>query len=108
VRIPNVVLDLCASHDALRRLGHLPLERAIGVIYRPETGRQSHHSHARLPDRYDAILYCGTTRAVEHLERPRRWAQDEAPEIYRRHSEGARRRQVIFATATSRGETLTP
>jgi erythromycin esterase-like protein len=38
------------------------LERAIGVIYRPETERMSHYFQARLPQRFDAVLhFCGTT-----------------------------------------------
>jgi len=39
--------------DALRDPG---LERAIGVIYRPETERMSHYFHARLADQFDAVL----------------------------------------------------
>ena len=31
------------------------LQRAIGVIYRPETERQSHYFHARLPRQFDAL-----------------------------------------------------
>jgi erythromycin esterase-like protein len=45
------------------------LERAIGVIYRPETERVSHYFHARLPDQFDAVLHFDVTRAVEPLER---------------------------------------
>src|SRR6266850_1037528 len=32
------------------------LERAIGVIYRPETERVSHYFHARLPQQFDVVL----------------------------------------------------
>jgi erythromycin esterase-like protein len=45
------------------------LERAIGVIYRPETERVSHYFEARLPDQFDAVLHFDVTRAVEPLER---------------------------------------
>src|SRR5256885_5798025 len=45
------------------------LERAIGVIYRPETERISHYFHARLSDQFDAVLHFDETRAVEPLER---------------------------------------
>src|SRR6266550_4486620 len=45
------------------------LERAIGVIYRPETERMSHYFHARLSDQFDAVLHFDETRAVEPLER---------------------------------------
>ncbi|MGZ3328882.1 MAG: erythromycin esterase family protein, partial [Xanthobacteraceae bacterium] len=40
------------------------LERAIGVIYRPETERQSHYFRARLTDQFDAVLHFDETRAV--------------------------------------------
>lgn len=45
------------------------LERAIGVIYRPETEFLSHYFRARIPDQFDAILHFDVTRAVEPLER---------------------------------------
>src|SRR5918992_2082503 len=58
------------------------LERAIGVIYRPETERQSHYFRARLADQYDATIHIDETRAVEPLERTARWEQGEVPETY--------------------------
>jgi erythromycin esterase-like protein len=33
------------------------LERAIGVIYRPQTGRQSHYVGARVADQFDAVIH---------------------------------------------------
>jgi erythromycin esterase-like protein len=58
------------------------LERAIGVIYRPETERLSHYFFARLPEQFDAVLHFDQTQAVEPLEHiaPRETA--EAPETY--------------------------
>ena len=44
------------------------LERAIGVIYRPETERQSHYFHASLYEQFDAVVHFDDTRAVEPLE----------------------------------------
>ncbi len=44
------------------------LERAIGVIYRPETERQSHYFHASLCEQFDAVVHFDDTRAVEPLE----------------------------------------
>ena len=58
------------------------LERAIGVIYRPETERMSHYFWARLPDQFDAILHFDETRAVEPLERTAEWDAGEVPETY--------------------------
>jgi erythromycin esterase-like protein len=58
------------------------LERAIGVIYRPETERQSHYFGARVADQFDAMIHIDETRAVEPLERTARWQEGEAPETY--------------------------
>jgi erythromycin esterase-like protein len=58
------------------------LERAIGVIYLPETERVSHYFHARLPDQFDAVLHFDTTRAVEPLERTAEWESGEMPETF--------------------------
>ena len=58
------------------------LERAIGVVYRPETERMSHYFRARLRDQFDAILHFDETRAVEPLERTAEWETGEAPETY--------------------------
>ena len=33
------------------------LQRAIGVIYRPQTERQSHYLRARVADQYDAVTF---------------------------------------------------
>ena len=49
------------------------LERASGVIYRPDTELISHYFHARLPDQFDAILHYDHTRAVKPLERTAEW-----------------------------------
>ena len=58
------------------------LERAIGVIYRPRTERQSHYFRARLADQFDAVIHIDDTRAVEPLERTARWEEGEVPETF--------------------------
>jgi erythromycin esterase-like protein len=58
------------------------LERAIGVIYRPETERQSHYFRSRVADQFDAVIHIDDTRALEPLERTAGWEQGEAPETY--------------------------
>ena len=65
-----------------RRLARARLERAIGVIYRPETERQSHYFGARLPDQFDAVLHFDETRAVEPLEYTAEWEAGEVPETF--------------------------
>jgi len=63
------LLDLTADTEARRALMTPRLERAIGVIYRPQTERLSHYFHAVLPRQFDAMLHYDTTRAVEPMER---------------------------------------
>jgi erythromycin esterase-like protein len=77
---PNFMLDLGAGGDAT--LQRPKLQRAIGVIYRPETERQSHYFHASLQRQFDALLHYDLTRAVEPLERSAVWLRGEAPETY--------------------------
>ncbi len=49
-------------------LGKERLERAIGVIYRPETERASHYFRANLPQQFDEYIWFDDTRAVTPLE----------------------------------------
>jgi len=58
------------------------LQRAIGVIYRPDTERLSHYFEARLGAQFDAVLHYDVTRAVEPLERGSLWVDREPPETY--------------------------
>src|SRR5919197_6493579 len=58
------------------------LERAIGVIYRPETERWSHYFHARLPEQFDAVIHVDQTTHVAPLDRFPGWDEGEAPETY--------------------------
>jgi erythromycin esterase-like protein len=58
------------------------LERAIGVIYRPETECQSHWFHARLAQQFDAVIHIDRTTAVEPLDRSALWDAGEPPETY--------------------------
>ena len=79
-RLPAFVLSLRAPDVSGALAGPRP-ERAIGVIYRPETERASHYFSARLPEQFAAVVHVDRTRALEPLER---WARHEAdlPETY--------------------------
>jgi erythromycin esterase-like protein len=76
------LLPLRAGDKAAASLRTPHLERAIGVIYRPESERLSHYFHARLPAQFDAVLHFDQTRAVEPLERASHWERGELPETY--------------------------
>jgi erythromycin esterase-like protein/predicted phosphoribosyltransferase len=58
------------------------LQRAIGVIYRPETERLSHYFNARLSDQFDWMIHIDQTRALAPLEPGVRWHHDEPPETW--------------------------
>jgi erythromycin esterase-like protein len=88
VGLPSFLLRLRDGGPAADALRAERLERAIGVIYAPQTERQSHYFHARLPDQFDAVLHFDETHALESLDRQdgRGRAlgarQDEPPETY--------------------------
>jgi erythromycin esterase-like protein len=71
-RLERFLLDLREGrHDELRRtLDEARLERAIGVIYRPETERLSHYFEASLPRQFDAWVWFAETEAVQPLSNP--------------------------------------
>lgn len=58
------------------------LERAIGVIYRPQSERLSHYFNAHLADQFDAVIHFDQTRAVEPLEHAPTSRLREVPEAY--------------------------
>jgi erythromycin esterase-like protein len=80
--IGDFALLLSSSRETAVRVLQASLERAIGVIYRPETERQSHYFHADLPAQFDAVVHFDTTSAVEPMEWRAASAPDELPETY--------------------------
>lgn len=58
------------------------LHRAIGVVYRPDTERQSHYFHARVGDMFDAVIHIGKTTALRPLEPGSTPAPGQTPETY--------------------------
>jgi erythromycin esterase-like protein len=82
VEIPDFLLRLRDDELLADALRSPRLQRAIGVIYRPETERQSHYFHARLGDQFDALLHFDATTAVVPLEQGRAKAAPDMPETY--------------------------
>ena len=80
--LPRFLLVLDEESDALRALRRPRLERAIGVIYLPETERISHYFTARLADQFDVVVHVDETRAVEPLERTAEWERGRVPETF--------------------------
>ena len=68
-RLPRFLLNL---HDARlgdgETLAKPRLERAIGVIYRPETELASHYFQSTLPKQFDEYIWFDETKAVAPLD----------------------------------------
>jgi erythromycin esterase-like protein len=79
---PRFLLHLRDGGIATEVLRESRLERAIGVIYLPESERVSHYFYATLPDQFDVVIHFDETRAVEPLERSAGWAQGEVAETF--------------------------
>ena len=80
VGVPQFVLHL---HDErLAGFASPLLERAIGVIYRPQTERQSHYFQARVTEQFDAIIHVDRSTALVPLEPSPHWWHEEVPETY--------------------------
>lgn len=82
VQIPRFLMTFRNSDHATAALREPRLERAIGVIYRPETERASHYFRARLAEQFNAVVHFDETRAVEPLERSTKWEAGEVPETF--------------------------
>lgn len=67
--VPRFFLPLRQSPDPelIDALRPSKLQRAIGVIYRPETELQSHYFHARLPHQFDEWIWFDKTHAIREL-----------------------------------------
>lgn len=77
---PRFLLDL--HEPALSTALGERLERAIGVIYRPATERQSHYFRADLSKQFDAVIHIDETHALQPLDRDGGWEDGELPETY--------------------------
>ena len=68
-QVPAFTLPLRHSRSERldERLRGVQLERAIGVIYRPESERASHYFKARLGRQFDEYIWFDETRAVTPL-----------------------------------------
>jgi erythromycin esterase-like protein len=80
--LPRFVLPLKVDAQLASALATERLERAIGVIYVPESERRSHYFRARLPAQFDFLVHIDETRAVEPLERTPLWADGEVAETF--------------------------
>jgi erythromycin esterase-like protein len=82
LNIPAFLLPLKDDPRLQQALNEPRLERAIGVIYRPQSERVSHYFEARLPEQFDAVIHLDQTRAVEPLDATDEWHEGEPPETF--------------------------
>jgi erythromycin esterase-like protein len=78
--VPRFLLPL--GGELATRLEPERLQRAIGVIYRPETERMSHYFDVRVARQFDLLLHVDETHAVVPLDAPDHWPQVHAAETY--------------------------
>jgi protein-L-isoaspartate(D-aspartate) O-methyltransferase len=71
-KLPALLLPLRQPvRETVRdELSRSRLERAIGVVYRPETEVQSHYFEARLAQQFDEFVWFDRTQALEALPTP--------------------------------------
>jgi erythromycin esterase-like protein len=79
VGLPNFLLILKDNEEAANLLSEPRLQRAIGVIYRPETERFSHYLEANLPEQFDAIIHIDETTALEPIDPIPSWQAVGSP-----------------------------
>jgi protein-L-isoaspartate(D-aspartate) O-methyltransferase len=82
--VDHFMLPLRELPDGALRSGltQRRLERAIGVIYRPETELQSHYFPASLPGQFDEWIWLDETEAVTPLTREAVSRMDGVPDTY--------------------------
>jgi erythromycin esterase-like protein len=68
--LPRFHLPIAGAEEVRGALRRDLLERAIGVVYRPETERWSHYFDAAVGDQFDDYLWFDETRAVTPLPGP--------------------------------------
>jgi erythromycin esterase-like protein len=80
--LKEFLLILRNNTELSRQLGLSRLQRAIGVIYTPETERQSHYYFSKLPEQFDALIHLNTTHALKPLDANPLWHRGEVFETY--------------------------
>jgi len=78
----NFFLDLRQDNEATDLLHASRLQRAIGVIYRPETERESHYFQTCLPEQFDFLIHYDDTTALEPINISSIWHRGELEETY--------------------------
>lgn len=78
----NFIVPLRDNPRFYKLMEEQRLERAIGVVYLPESERISHYFYASLSRQFDAVIHIDETNAVRPLERAVPHHEGEVPETY--------------------------
>ena len=82
VDIPKFYLITKDHPEVIAALPVHSLERAIGVVYLPETERQSHYFYVDIANQFDAIIHIDKTSAVQPIENISISKDRDVPETY--------------------------
>lgn len=63
------------------QLARTRIQRAIGVVYRPDTERGSHYFDAKVSQQFDALFHFDVTRALHPLEKGPQWVKGEKEHV---------------------------
>ena len=78
----DFILNLRDKVEVRKLLVKPRISRFIGVIYRPDTERQSHYFDVTIPDQFDAVLHVDRTMALKPLSATAPMHMAEADETY--------------------------
>ena len=80
--IGDFLLLLQDNHKLAPYLYLSRLQRAIGVLYLPQSERMSHYYFSKLPEQFDAIIHIDHSHEVKPLETTGLWHETELVETY--------------------------
>lgn len=78
----HFLLPLCGNAELSAHFQERRLERAIGVVYLPQSERLSHYFYTDLAQQFDAIIHFDKTRALKPLDVIGQSSHEELPETY--------------------------
>jgi erythromycin esterase-like protein len=65
----GIIFRNCLDNEFVDQLNYPRLERYVGVIYRPDTEKQSHYSKSSLPKEYDSVVYFDDTNYLVPMDK---------------------------------------
>jgi len=80
--LPRFLVVMSETDHATQTLRLPRLQRAIGVIYRPQTERQSHYFSADVARQFDALIHLDETTALKPLEPDPGWLTEDLLETF--------------------------